>query len=216
MGSLPCPPATRPTQVTAARLRETVAFIWGDPTLHALVVFPTTAVLLVGPRAPLVLPVLARVVFDDPVVLWVMVASYGAGGLLGAGEYGVLGSRVPRRALYLGIFVVWPCAYAAILLVPYLPVTLIMLAALGAAAGSLVPLQATFRQERSPDRLLPRVVGLSTARIPVAVPTAGVVTGFLIDGLGLEHASLLLYATALLVGVSVLASPGTRHLDAAE
>ena len=126
--------------VTAAGLRETVAFIWGDPALRALVVFPTAAVLLVGPLAPLVLPVLARVVFDDPVVLGVMVAGYGAGGLLGAVGYGVLGRRVPRRALYLGIFVVWPCAYAAILLVPSLPVTLVMLVTLGAAAGSLVPL----------------------------------------------------------------------------
>src|SRR5688572_11355777 len=86
----------------AAGLRETVSFIWGDPTLRALVVFPTAAVLLVGPLAPLVLPVLARVVFDDPVVLGVMVSGYGAGGLLGAVGYGVLGPRLPRRALYLG------------------------------------------------------------------------------------------------------------------
>jgi predicted MFS family arabinose efflux permease len=202
--------------VRTAGLRETVAFIWGDPTLRALVVFPTTAVLLVGPLAPLVLPVLARVVFDDPVVLGVMVAGYGAGGLLGAVGYGVLGPRVPRRALYLGIFVVWPGAYAAILLIPYLPVTLVMLVTLGAAAGSLVPLQATIRQERSPARLLPRVVALSTASIPVAVPIGALATGFLIDGLGLDRASLVLTTAALLVCVGVLTSPWTRHLDAAD
>jgi predicted MFS family arabinose efflux permease len=202
--------------VRTAGLRETVAFIWGDPTLRALVVFPTTAVLLVGPLAPLVLPVLARVVFNDPVVLGAMVAGYGAGGLLGAVGYGVLGLRVPRRALYLGIFVAWPCAYAAVLLVPYLPVTLVMLVMLGVAAGSLVPLQATIRQERSPARLLPRVVGLSTASIPVAVPTGVLVTGFVIDGLGLGRASLLLTTAAVLVGAGVLSSPWTRHLNAAE
>jgi predicted MFS family arabinose efflux permease len=198
---------------TAAGLRETVAFIWGDPTLRALVVFPTAAVLLVGPLAPLVLPVLARVVFDDPVVLGVMVAGYGAGGLLGAIGYGVVGPRVPRRALYLGVFVVWPCAYVAILLVPYLPVTLVMLVTLGAAAGSLVPLQATIRQERSPARLLPRVVALSTATIPVAVPTGALVTGVLIDGLGLGRTSLVLAGAAVLVGARVLTSPSTRHFD---
>ena len=202
--------------VPAAGLRETVAFIWGDTALRALVVFPTTAVLLVGPLAPLVLPVLARVVFDDPVVLGVMVACYGAGGLLGAVGYGVVGPRVPRRTLYLGIFIVWPCAYSAILLVPCLPVTLVMLVTLGAAAGSLVPLQATIRQERSPARLLPRVVGLSTASIPVAVPTGALVTGFLIEGLGLGPASLLLTAAAVLVGAGVLTSPSTWQLNAAE
>jgi predicted MFS family arabinose efflux permease len=201
--------------VTAAGLRETFAFIWGDPTLRALVVFPTTAVLLVGPLVPLVLPVLARVVFDNPVVLGVMVACYGVGGLLGATGYGMVGARIPRRALYVGIFVVWPCAYAAILLVPSLPVTLAMLLTLGVAAGSLVPLQATIRQERSPAYLLPRVVGLSTASIPVAVPVATLVTGFLIDGLGLGSASLLLTFAALLVGAAVLTSPWARHLDRA-
>ena len=45
--------------------------------------------------------------------------------------YGMWAARVQRRALYRGIFVVWPCAYAAILLVPALSITLVMLLALG-------------------------------------------------------------------------------------
>ena len=93
---------------------------------------------------------------------------------------------------------------------------IVMLVTLGAAAGSLVPLQATIRQERSPLRLLPRVVALSTASIPIAVPAAVLVTGFLIDGLGLGRASLLLTGAAILVGLAVLTSPWTRHLDRAE
>jgi hypothetical protein len=74
-------------------------------------------------------------------------------------------------------------------------------------------LQATIRQERSPLRLLPRVVALSTASIPTADPTAVLVTGFLIDGLGLGRTSLLLAGAAVLVGLGVLTSPWTRHLD---
>jgi predicted MFS family arabinose efflux permease len=214
LGHLAAPRDAAESVATPA-LRETIAFIWRDPGLRALVVFPTAAVTLVGPLAPLVLPVLARDVFDDPVVLGVLVAAYGAGGLLGAAGYGALGLRLPRRTLYVGIFVVWPCAYAAILLVPWLPITLGMLLVVGAAAGSLVPLQATIRQSRSPARLLPSVVGLSTASIPVAAPTGALVTGFLIDGLGLGRASLLLTAAALVVGAAVLSSPWTHLLDTA-
>jgi predicted MFS family arabinose efflux permease len=199
--------------VDRAGLREALAYICRDPGLRALVLFPTAAVLLVGPLAPLVLPVLARDVYGDPVALGVMVASYGAGGLVGAAGYGWWGRRVPRRRLYLAIFVVWPSAYAAIVLVPRLPMTLAMLVTLGAAAGSLVPLQATVRQERSPARLLPRVVALSTATIPVAAPTAALVTGVLIDQLGLHQASLLLAVAAALVGFWVLTSPLTRHFE---
>jgi hypothetical protein len=198
--------------VSTGGLRETVAFIWGDRALRALVVFPTAAVLLVGPLAPLVLPVLAREVYDDPVVLGVLVAGYGAGGLLGAAGYGVLGRRVSRRALYVGIFVVWPCAYAAILLVPSLPVTTVMVVTLGAAAGSLVPLQATIRQERSPAPPAARVVALSTASIPIAVPQR---SGHrLPDRRARSGPRLLLLAgAAILVGLGVLTSPWTRHLD---
>src|SRR5262245_26951775 len=199
--------------VERARLREVVAFIWGDPALRALVVFPTIAVLLVGPLVPIVLPVLAREAFGNPVVLGVMVASYGAGGLLGAAGFGMLGSRVPRRRLYIGVFVVWPCTYAAITLVPFLPFTLAMLLTLGAAAGSLVPLQATIRQERSPARLLPRVVGLSTASIPVAAPIGVLITGFLLDGLGLHQTLLLMTAGAAIIGATVLTSKATHAFD---
>lgn len=198
-----------------AGLRTTVALIWGDPGLRALVLFPTAAVLMVGPLVPLVLPVLARAVFADPVVLGAMVASYGTGGLLGAAAYGTWGARVQRRALYRGIFVVWPCAYAAILLVPALAITLVMLLALGVAAGSLVPLQATIRQERAPAHLLPRVIGLSTATIPVAVPVSALLTGLMIEGLGLDRASVVLAGSALLVGAAVWTSRATRHLHGA-
>ena len=88
-----------------------------------------------------------------------------------------------------------------------------MLLTLGAAAGSLVPLQATIRQERSPARLLPRVVGLSTASIPVAAPLGAVATGFLIDGMGLHRSMLLTTAVALLIGAVVLQSRATRLFD---
>jgi hypothetical protein len=70
----------------------------------------------------------------------------------------------------------------------------------------------TIRQERAPDHLLPRIVGLSTVSIPVAVPTSVLVTGFLIEGLGLGRASLVLAAAAVLVGAGVLTSPWTRDL----
>jgi predicted MFS family arabinose efflux permease len=162
----------------------------------------------------MVLPVLAREVFADPVALGVMVAAYGAGGLVGTAAFAVLGSRLPRRRLYLGIFVVWPATYAAITLAPSLPVLLVMLLTLGAAVGALVPLQATIRQERAPERLLPRVVGLSTATIPVAAPVGVLVTGLLVDAVGLHRTMLLATAVAIAMGTVVLASRATHAFEA--
>jgi predicted MFS family arabinose efflux permease len=193
--------------------REAVTFIWGDPVLRALLVFPTAAVLLVGPLTPTVLPVLARETFGSPVALGVMVASFGAGGLLGAAGFGIFGSRAPRRLLYTGIFVVLPCTFTGLTLVPSLPVTLAMLLVLGTAAGALVPLQATIRQERSPARLLPSVVGLSTASIPITAPIGALIAGILIDAVGLQLTLVLMTAGTALVATAVLSSRATRRFD---
>jgi hypothetical protein len=76
-----------------------------------------------------------------------------------------------------------------------------------------VPLQATIRQDRSPARLLPRVVGLSTASIPVAAPVGALATGLLIDRLGLHSTLVVLTAGAVLLGAAVLTSRATRCFD---
>ena len=76
-----------------------------------------------------------------------------------------------------------------------------------------MPLQATIRQERSPAHLLPRVVGLSTASIPVAAPIGVLATGFLIDAIGLHQALLILTGGAVLVGTAVMTSKSTRFFD---
>ena len=83
--------------------------------------------MLVAPLVPLVLPVLARETFGDPVVLGVMVASYGVGGLLGAAGFGMLGGRVPRRRLFVGVFSLVPATLAGIALSPSVLFTLAML-----------------------------------------------------------------------------------------
>jgi len=196
-------------------LRQAVRFIWTEPALRALVVFPTFATLLVGPLVPIVLPVMARDAFGDPLALGLMVASYGAGGLLGAILFGVLGLRVERRLLFIGVMVGWPVLYATLAIGPSLVVTMATLLAWGMAAGSLVPMMATIRQERSPAHLLPRVVGLSTASVPVVGPISVLVAGFLLEGLGVPLTLLLMTAGTALIGIAALTSGGVRTFDVA-
>jgi hypothetical protein len=59
-----------------------------------------------------------------------------------------------------------------------------------------------------------RVVGLSTASIPVAAPIGVLITGSLLDGLGLHQTLLLMTAGAAIVGATVRASKGIRVFDA--
>ena len=195
-------------------LAQAIRFIWTDPALRALLLFPTVATLLVGPLVPIVLPVMAREAFGDPLALGLMVASYGAGGLLGAIGFGMLGRRAERRLLFIGVMVGWPVVYATLALSPPLVVTMATLLAWGMAAGSLVPMMATVRQERSPAHLLPRVVGLSTAGVPVVGPISVLVAGFLLEGLGVPMTLLLMTGGTALIGIAALTSAGVRTFDA--
>jgi hypothetical protein len=149
-------------------LREALAFIARDPALRALVIFPTVCTLLIGPLVPIVLPVMAREAFGDPIVLGIMVAAFG-GGLLGAMAFG--------------------------------------------EAGSLVPMQATIRQERSTARMLPRVVGLSTVTVPVVGPLAVLAVGVLLDAFGVRDTLLLMTIGVALIGIAALRSAGIRAFD---
>jgi len=196
-------------------LAAAVRFIWADPALRALVVFPTVATMLVGPLVPIVLPVMAREAFGDPLALGLMVASYGAGGLVGAVLFGSLGRRVERRLLFIGVMVGWPAVYATLATGPSLVVTMAILLVWGIAAGSLVPMMATIRQERSPANLLPRVVGLSTASVPVVGPVSVLIAGFLLEGLGVPMTLLMMTAGAAAIGIAALTSSGIRTLDLA-
>lgn len=207
------PAADAPAAGRTSGLRAVALHIWRDPVLRALVVVPTASVLVVGPLVQLVLPVLAAEVYGDPRVLGLMVACFGLGGLAGAAAYAAVGPMVRRRVLYTAIFVVWPACYAAVTLVPSLAVELPALVLLGAAAGMLVPLQSTVRQERAPAHLLAGVVSLSTVLLPVAVPLGVLGTGVLIDAVGLHGTVLLTSGWAALVGLVVVAGPVPRLLD---
>jgi len=207
--------STDGADVARIGLAQAVRFIWTDPALRALVAFPTVATLLVGPLVPIVLPVMAREAFGDPLALGLMVASYGAGGLLGTILFGMLGRRVGRRLLFIGVMVGWPVVYATLAIGPPLVMTVSTLLAWGMAAGSLVPMMATIRQERSPAQLLPRVVGLSTAGVPVAGPISVLIAGFLLEGLGVPMTLFLMTAGTALIGIAALTSAGIRTFDVA-
>jgi predicted MFS family arabinose efflux permease len=210
---LPAPPATD-SGAPRAGLADAIRFIWTDPALRALVVFPTVATLLIGPLVPIILPVMAREAFGDALALGLMVASYGVGGLLGAAAFGVVGRRLRRRYLFAGVFVTWPAIYAALAMQPPLLVTLPTLLAMGLLSGSLVPMMATIRQERSPAQLLPRVVGLSTAGVPVVGPIAVLVSGVLLEALGVSTTLMLMTAGTAMIGIAALTSAGVRAFDA--
>jgi hypothetical protein len=94
-----------------------------------------------------------------------------------------------------------------------LAVAVLAVAVLGAGTGSLVALQATIRQERTPPALLPRVVGLSTGPVPVVGPVAVLLAGIVIDRLGIARALVLLVVGVVALGIGGARLDGVRQFD---
>jgi predicted MFS family arabinose efflux permease len=205
--------ATGVTPSGGPSLARALAVVRRDPALRALVIFPAAATMLIGPLVPIVLPVYAATVYRDPVVLGMLVASYGLGGLGGTVLYGVIGRRVRRRSGWLIVAATWPLLYGAMATQPTAPVTAAIVATIGAMAGYLVPMMATIRQERSPAHLLPRVIALSTGLYPVVTPISVLVAGILLDVAGVGGAMTVLAAGTVILGLAELSSRGIRAFD---
>jgi predicted MFS family arabinose efflux permease len=194
-------------------LRQAMAVVWRDPALRALVVFPAASTLLIGALVPIILPVYAATVYRDPVILGVLVASYGIGGLGGTVLYGIIGQRVRRRTGFLSIAVLWPFLYGAMALQPPAVATALVVGAIGVLAGFIVPMMATIRQERSPADLLPRVIAISTGLYPVVTPISVLVAGLLLDVAGPGATLAILTAGTVILGIAELSSAGIRAFD---
>lgn len=208
-------PATRTDTPSseAPSLRQALAVVWRDPALRALLIFPAASTILIGPLVPILLPVYAATVYRDPVVLGVLVASYGLGGLGGTMLFGIVGRHVRRRRAWLSVAIAWPFLYGAMATQPPPGVTAVIVAAIGVMAGYLVPMMATIRQERSPVELLPRVIAVSTGLFPVVTPISVLVAGVLLDVTGAGGTLAIMTAGTVILGIAELSSRGIRAFD---
>ncbi|MEV7832267.1 MFS transporter [Streptomyces subrutilus] len=143
-----------------------------------------------------------------------MVTAVGAGALLGAALYGWAGHRMPRRAVFVGAFVlVGAVRCAALAAEPRLPVLLTVLALSGIGSGIVGPLMMSVAYERVPGDVRGRVFGLLLACALAATPLGMLGAGVVLDTWGLVAALLGTGAVYLAVTLVPLVFPVWRELD---
>jgi len=209
-------PAAREKAPSSGYLRDLAAgvkFVAGERVLRTLLAMASAGSFSIAPLATVLLPVYARDRLGGAGAYAATVAAYGVGGVLGALTFGAIGTRVSRRAVYVGTWVVAAAASLVLVALPSLTLALLTLVILGAAAGAIVPLEQTVWEERTPPQLRARVFAIATA-IPlltdalaflvagVVVGTFGLRTGFLMHAIG----DAILLAAAIML-------PAIRHLD---
>jgi MFS family permease len=88
-----------------------------------------------------------------------------------------------------------------------------VLAITGLAAGPLNPLIFTVVQERTPEHLRGRVIGALWALALAASPLGVVLTGYLLEAVGLRLILVGVAAGYLVVTLSMLFNPALREMD---
>jgi len=167
-------------------LKAGYRFLRGEPTLFANTIQASVAQMTVGVLTGLMLPyTVAMFGKDQSLAAWAFIdTGIGAGNLIGGFVIGLIGSRFMKGRMIIAGYAIWG------LLTVFLALTGNLGLAIGIGFGSgianmifLIPSQTLF-QERTPARLMGRVVGFRFALVFGATTAATVVGGVLTDVVG--------------------------------
>ncbi len=193
---------------TAAGLR----FVWGDRVLRTVALVSMVIVGFWLPIEGVVLPVYFQGQ-GEPAQLGVTVMALAAGGIVGALIYGGLGHRIGRRLAFCAAMTGTGVCTVGMALLPMYPVLLTLGVLAGVFYGPVGPLVNLMIQHRAPGTMRGRVVGLLTSAAYVAGPIGYLISGPLVEFLGLQAAFLVMAAGVTAVGVWSWFLPALRGMD---
>lgn len=193
-------------------LREGLDYLRGDRLTLVMSGIFAVVNFLIAPLIAVVLPVYVRRVYGSAVELGLLLGAAGVGTLMGVLAYGAFGSRLPRRATFVGAFLVAAVPLMGLALLPGLVVAVVVVMITGLAAGPIDPLAQTIMQERVPPALLGRVFGLVSAVSTAASPLGMLIAGVMLQLVSLRATILMETGLFLAVAVSLVAVPSLREL----
>jgi len=197
------------------QVREGFRYIGQDRLTRAIVLTVMVTNFLDAPLFSVIMPVSARRVLGSAVDLGLMVSAFGGGAVIGALGFGVVGHRLPRRAVFVACFIVLGLPFWLLASLPPFPATLAALVVSGVASGPINPIIYTVVYERVPRAMLGRVFSAVTAGAFLAIPLGVLIAGYLIDALGIQITMIGVAASYLVVTLSLTLNPAMTTMDRA-
>jgi MFS family permease len=198
-----------------ADLAEGLAFIRRDRLVVWMFGIGVVANSLAVPLVAVVLPFFAREAYGSAVDLGLMLGGFGCGALAGTVLYGIFGGRLPRRATLVSAISLLGVPFWVLVATPPLGIAIGTLFVAGFALGPPNPLTYSVLQERTPPRMLGRVLGAGVSLSMVGAPAGMVLCGYALEILGLRPTLVGISACYLAVGLLALLSPALHELDKA-
>jgi MFS family permease len=198
-----------------AELAEGLAFIRRDRLVVWMFGIGVVANSLAVPLFAVVLPFFAREAYGSALDLGLMLGGFGSGALAGTVLYGILGDRLPRRATLVSAISLLGVPFWVLVATPQLGVAIGALFVAGIALGPPNPLTYSVLQERTPPRMLGRVLGAGVSLSMFGAPAGMVLCGYALEILGLRPTLVGISACYLAVGLLAFLSPALHELDKA-
>jgi MFS family permease len=167
------------------QLVEGLRFVRRERMLVAFLLLSTVGNFLIAALAPVLLPLYAQEELGGAGDLGLLIGAYGAGGLMGAAAYGVVGRRAGRRGVFVAVWAPYPVLWLALVALPPLGLAMALLFTIGLVAGLFAPLEQLVRQERTPPDLRGRTFSTYLATLTLVVPPATLAAGFAAEAFGL-------------------------------
>jgi MFS family permease len=181
--------------------------LWTYLTLAAILNF------VGSPLFAVVLPVYANDLYHSPRALGAMIGGFGAGAIAGSLAYGSIGHRYSRWAINVAVLALASLAFVFLIALPSIPVSVIILAAMGFANGVLNPLIMTVLQERTPPELRGRVFGTVVATALIAAPAGLLLAGAAIEAIGIRAVLGIMAGAFSLVTLAFFVQPSLRRME---
>lgn len=201
----------RPAGVWAST-KVGMRFVWNDRVLRAVALVSMVIVGFWLPIEGVVLPVY----FQDagqPERLGTTVMALAGGGIIGALGYGAVGHRFGRRIAFVVAMSGAGVAVLGMAVLPPYALLLLFAALAGLFYGPVGPLVNLMIQHRAPTNMRGRVVGLLTSAAYVSGPVGYLISGPMVEYLGLQEAFLIMAAGVTAVAVWSWFLPSLRHMD---
>lgn len=195
-----------------AATREGLSFVFRTPLVRALAVVPAVAIMAWYPVEAVVLPAYF-VEQDAPARLGALLAALSGGVVLGSLGYGAVAPYVSRHRVFLASLALMALSVLGLALLPAYGLMVVLGFAAGLFYGPIEPVSNVTVQERTPERLRGRVVGVMTSTAYAMGPVGFLLAGPVVDRWGVQAAFLGTAGLLVLLALGTSLSSSLRQLD---
>ncbi len=211
---LPAPPAPASRASALADIREGFRVVWGNRVILALIALIGVMSLFGMSFATLIPAWAVKILGGDARTNGLLQSARGLGALVAGLGIATIGGRIRRGRLLVGGSLAFPVVLVLFSFTRALPLSLLMLGAVGAAMITVMNLCNSLVQALTPDAVRGRVMGLYTWVFFGFMPLGALLAGTAAEYLG-EHITVALGAAATLACSAAIALlvPRLRSLD---